>query len=74
MSVDIGRKISYPTSRHDLRRATPDPLDLPDPPARKDPRETVVRLDLPVALARWALLESLDLLARRVALVLMAPL
>lgn len=57
---------------HDLRRATLDPLDLPDPLARKDPKETVVILDLLVALARLALLELLDHLARRVALVLMA--
>lgn len=55
-----------------MRRATLDPLDLPDPLARKDPKETVVILDLLVALARLALLEPLDLLARRVALVLMA--
>lgn len=62
------------SSTRDLRRETLDLLDLPDPLARKDPKETVVRLDLLVALARLALLEPLDLLARRVALVLMAPL
>lgn len=55
-----------------MRRATLDLLDLPDQLARKDPKETVVRLDLLVALARLALLEPLDLLGRRVALVLMA--
>lgn len=71
MSVVIGIKDFFPTHDH---RATLDLLDLPDPLARKDPRETVVRLDLLVALVRSALLEPLDLLARRVALVLMAPL
>lgn len=69
MSVDVASNIS---SAHDLRRATLDPLDLPELLARKDPKETVVKLDLLVALARWALLEPQDLLARRVALVLMA--
>lgn len=69
VSLDIGSITPPP---RDLRRATLDPLDLPDPLARKDPKETVVILDLLVALARLALLEPLDLLARRVALVLMA--
>lgn len=49
-------------------------LDLPellDQLARRDPRETVVRLDLLVALVSWVLLDPQDLLERRVALVLM---
>lgn len=69
MSMDFGSNISFP---RDLRRATLDPLDLADPLARKVPKETVVTLDLLVALARLALLVPLDLLARRVALVVMA--
>ena len=47
-------------------------LDLPDPldqVARRDLKETVVRLDLLVALVRWVLLDPQDLLERRVALV-----
>lgn len=55
---------------------TPSPhratLDLPDPLdqlARRDPKETVVRLDLLVALVRWVHLDPQDLLERRVALV-----
>lgn len=75
MLVDVGSNISSPTTpppTRDSCRVTLDPPDLPDPLARKDPKETVVRPDLLVALARWALLEPLDLLARRVAKVLTA--
>lgn len=48
----------------------PDPLDLV---AKRDPKETVVRLDLLVALVRWALLDPQEFLERRVALVLKVP-
>lgn len=54
-------------------RATP---DLPDPLealAKRDPKETVVRLDLLVALVRSVLLDPQDLLERRVALVPRVP-
>lgn len=47
-------------------------LELPDPVdqlERKDPKETVVRLDLLVALVRWVHLDPQEVLERRVALV-----
>lgn len=50
-------------------RATLDLLDLLDPLAKRESKETVVRLDLLVALARWVLLDPQDLLEKRVALV-----
>lgn len=53
-------------------RATPDLLDPLDLLARRDLKETVVRLDLLVALVRWVLLDPQELLERRVALVPMA--
>lgn len=53
-------------------RATLDLLDPLDLPARRDLKETVVRLDLLVALVRWVLLDPQELLERRVALVPMA--
>lgn len=57
-----------------FHRAT---LDLPDPLdllARRDPKETVVTLDLLVALVRWVLLDPQEFLERRVAPVLMVHL
>lgn len=53
-------------------RATPDLLDPLDLLARRDLKETVVRLDLLVALVRWVPLDPQELLERRVALVPMA--
>lgn len=50
-------------------RATLDLPDPLDPLARRDPKETVVRLDLLVALVRLVLLDPQELLERRVALV-----
>lgn len=55
----------------DFCRVTPDLLDPLDPPARRDPKETVVTPDLLVALVKWVLLDPQELLARRVAPVLM---
>lgn len=55
-------------------RATPDQPDPLDPPAKKEPKETVVTPDLLVAPERWALLEPQEILARRVALVPLVPL
>lgn len=52
-------------------RVTLDLLELLDQLVRRDPKETVVRLDLLVALVSWVLLDPQDLLERRVALVLM---
>lgn len=51
-------------------RATLDLPDLLDHLARRDPKETVVRLDLLVALVRLVPLDPQDLLERRVAPVL----
>lgn len=68
--MDIGTNISSPAL--DFLRVTLDPPDLPDPLARRDPKETVVKPDPLVVLVRWVLLEPLDLLERRVAKVLMA--
>lgn len=53
-----------------MERVSLDLTDLPDPVERKDPKETVVTPDLPVALVRLEPLEPPDLLVRRVALVL----
>lgn len=50
-------------------RATLDLLDPLDLVAKRDPKETVVRLDLLVALVSWVLLDPQELLERRVALV-----
>lgn len=57
----------YPSSSS--HRATLDLLDLLDLLARRDPKETVVTLDLLVALVRWVLLDPQEFLERRVALV-----
>lgn len=57
----------YPSSSS--HRATLDLLDLLDLLARRDPKETVVTLDLLVALVRWVLQDPQEFLERRVALV-----
>lgn len=57
----------YPSSSS--HRATLDLLDLLDLLARRDPKETVVTLDLLVALVKWVLLDPQEFLERRVALV-----
>lgn len=57
-----------------LHRETLAQLDLPDLVARKDPRVTVERLDLLVALVKWVLLDPPALLERREPLVVMEPL
>lgn len=54
-----------------LHRATLDPLESLDQLAKREPKETVVRLDLLVVLVRLVLLDPQDPLERRVALVLM---
>lgn len=54
-----------------LHRVTPEPLVLLDLLARRDPKETVERLDLLVALVRWVPLDPQVPLERRVAPVLM---
>lgn len=48
-----------------FHRETLAQLDLPDLVARKDPRVTVERLDLWVALVKLVLLDPLALLERR---------
>lgn len=53
-------------------RATLDLPDLLDQLARRDPKETVVRPDLLVALVKLVLQDPQDLLERRVAPVPMA--
>lgn len=60
----------YPPSTCRATLDLPDPLDLV---ARKDPKETVVRLDLLVVLVRSVLLDPQEFQERRVALVLMVP-
>lgn len=61
-------KVYFLSSRHRETLDLPESLDLL---AKKDPKETVVTLDLSVALVSLELLDLQDLPERRVALVVM---